>query len=339
MPAPAPAAACATAHANLALVKYWGKRDAALNLPAVGSISLTLSGLTTTTRVHFDPGLTQDECRIDGRPDAGDRIRHCLDLLRARANAACKARVHSRNDFPTGAGLASSASGFAALVTAGAAALGLELDDAERSALARRCSGSAARSIFGGFVEWHRGTADDGHDSVAEPLAPPDAWPLRVLVAVTDESAKPVGSSDGMQRSATSPFMAAWEAAQPADLERARAAIRAQDFAALAEVSEASCLKMHALALSARPGVVYWNGATVAAVHAVRALRAHGHAVFFSIDAGPQLKAVCTPEHAAAVRDALTAVPGVHRIIDCTPGGAARVLARGDAALAVTETS
>ena len=205
-------------------------------------------------------------------------------------------RVTSRNNFPTGAGLASSASGFAALVRAAEAALDLDLSPRERSVVARIGSGSAARSVFGGFVEMHAGTAPDGNDSFAEPLLDAREWPLEVVIAVTAKGEKEIGSRTGMTRSAeSSPYYSAWVAGQPPDLAAARAAIRARDFTALADVAEHNCLKMHAAALAARPPLVYWNGATVECLHTVRQLRAAGVPAFFTIDAGPQLKAVCQP--------------------------------------------
>ena len=322
--------AAAEAHPNIALVKYWGKRDAALNLPAVGSISITLDSLWTRTRVAFEPELAQDQFLLNAAPDEAGarRAAACLDLLRARAGVDLRARVASHNNFPTAAGLASSASGFAALVTAGARALNLELPDAERSILARRCSGSAARSVFGGYVEWAHGSRADGTDSVARPLLAASAWPLRVAVAITSTAAKEVGSSAGMRRTAeTSPFQSAWIAGQEADLAAARAAIAARDFAALAEVSEHSCLKMHALALAAKPGLIYWNGATVECMRRVRGLRAAGTPVFFTVDAGPQVKAVCEPQALDVVRTALAEVPGVLKVVDAGLGEGARLIA------------
>jgi diphosphomevalonate decarboxylase len=322
--------AAAQAQPNIALVKYWGKREAALNLPAVGSISITLDRLWTRTRVRFDERLSEDRFTLDGRtdPDQAARVSRCLDLLRARAGVSWRAEVASRNNFPTAAGLASSASGFAALVTAASAALGLALSDAERSELARRGSGSAARSIFGGYVEWARGSRADGKDSVAHALRAAAEWPLRVVIAVTSQTAKPVGSSEGMRRSAeTSPYHAAWIASQDHDLDAARAAIAARDFEKLADVAEHSCLKMHALALAARPGLIYWNGATVEGLRQIRALRASGVPVFFTVDAGPQLKAVCEPSAAARVAAALAAVPGVLQVVECGLGEGARLVA------------
>lgn len=321
--------AAAQAQPNIALVKYWGKRDAAFNLPVVGSISITLDSLWTRTAVRFDRGLAQDQFELNGNADAEEarRVGACLDLLRQRAGVDCRAHVSSRNNFPTAAGLASSASGFAALVTAGAQALGLSIDDTEKSALARRCSGSAARSIFGGYVEWARGERADGADSVAHELLPAAAWPLRVAVAITSTAAKEVGSGPGMRRTAeTSPFQQAWVDAQESDLAAARAAIAARDFARLAEVSEHSCLKMHGLALAAKPGLIYWNGATVEGMRRVRALRAQGVPVFFTVDAGPQVKAVCEPQALKQVAAALREVPGVLDVVDTGLGVGARAI-------------
>ena len=308
----------ARAGANFALIKYWGKADVRLNVPAVGSISITLDALWSETSVELDPKLATDEFSLNGRtrPEQQGKVSACLDLLRARAGVATRARITSRNNFPTGAGLASSASGFAALVTAGAAALGLELSPRERSIVARQGSGSAARSVFGGFVEMHAGTAADGLDSFAEPLLDAAAWPLEVVIAVTATGEKAVGSSSGMTRSATSsPYYPAWVAGQPADLATARSAIEARDFAALADLAEHNCLKMHAAAIAARPPLLYWNGATVECLHAVRKLRAGGVPVFFTIDAGPQVKAVCAPGARSQVEAALRDVPGVLELL------------------------
>ena len=189
--------AAARARANIALIKYWGKADGGpLNIPAVGSISVTLDALWSDTEVHFDGSLAVDELTLNGRRRSQqlDRVRQCLDLLRARAGVAHAARVTSRNNFPTGAGLASSASGYAALTAAAARALNLTLSARELSIVARQGSGSAARSIFGGFVEMHAGSLPDGSDSFAELLQPAEAWPLELVIAVTSREEKQVSS-------------------------------------------------------------------------------------------------------------------------------------------------
>jgi diphosphomevalonate decarboxylase len=322
--------ATAQAQPNIALVKYWGKRDAALNLPAVGSLSITLDSLWTRTRVELDRALAADELILDGeaaRPAQVARVTRFLDGLRERAGSRIHARVHSRNNFPTGAGLASSASAFAALAVAGSRALGLELAPAELSVIARQGSGSAARSIFGGFVEMARGESPDGRDAHARPLREASEWPLEVVVAITGEQEKSVGSTEGMTRTATtSPYYDTWVRTSEDDLARARDAVARSDFEALADVSEASCLKMHALAMSADPGLLYWNGATVEALHLVRALRRGGTAAFFTIDAGPQVKAVCLPADAVRVAAALAEVPGVMRVLRSPLGAGARLV-------------
>ena len=204
-----------------------------------------------------------------------------LDRVRARAGIATRAEVATENSVPTASGLASSASGFAALALAASRAAGLQLSQSELSELARLGSGSAARSIFGGFVEMARGERADGRDAVASPLALRDdgpPWDLRLVVAITAAGEKAEGSTSAMDRTArTSPFFPAWVASVPADLAEARAAIAAHDLARLGAVAERSALRMHATALAADPAIVYWNGATVAAIHATRALARTRH--------------------------------------------------------------
>jgi diphosphomevalonate decarboxylase len=308
----------ARACANIALVKYWGKADAVLNVPAVGSISITLASLWSETQVRVIPERSSDRFVLNGveTPDQQGRVSRCLDVLRRMGGRHEALEVISHNNFPTGAGLASSASGFAALVTAAATALALPLSDRELSIVARQGSGSAARSIFGGYVEMYAGRAADGSDSFAEPLLAASDWPLEVVVAVTALEHKAVSSGSGMQRSATSSaYYPAWVATHPADLQRARNAILRRDFEQLADVTEHSCLKMHAAALASIPPLLYWNAATVECLQRITALRLAGVPVFFTIDAGPQVKAVCARGARAAVEAALGSVPGVKHLL------------------------
>ncbi|HZP41247.1 MAG TPA: diphosphomevalonate decarboxylase [Candidatus Binatia bacterium] len=324
----AEAATTARANVNIALVKYWGKRDRALNLPATGSISLTLGGLGVEARVAFDGG-GDDRVTIDDAPGHGEealRVRRFLDVVREESGCARAATVETRSTVPRGIGLASSAAAFAALALAGSRAAGLRLEPPALSALARRGSGSAARSIFGGFVEWHRGERADGRDSIAEPLAPPDHWDVRVVVAVVDSAPKAVSSREGMARAAASAFHPAWVDGAEADLAEARAAIRARDLDALGLLAEHSALKMHAVGLAARPPLLYWRGATVECVRRIWALRAEGVTAYATIDAGPQVKALCAPAAAPAVAEALRGVAGVERVLTCAPGGGAEVV-------------
>jgi|SRR5690625_11627 len=319
--------ATARAGANIALVKYWGKRDARLNLPAAGSLSITLADLQTHTTVTADTALARDEFVLDGVPQNAGRVSEVLDLVRALAGRSERCRIESHNSFPTAAGLASSASGFAALVTAAAGSFGLTLPAARLSELARRGSGSAARSIFGGFVEMSAGEREDGSDAVARPLLEAAGWPLEVVVAVTDSSPKAVDSRRGMNHTmATSPYYPAWVDGVAADVDVARKAVAGRDFESLAEVSEYSALKMHASMLAARPGLIYWNGATLSCMHAVRELRAAGTGVFFTIDAGPQIKAVCLPGQGRQVAAKLRSIDGVQRVLTSSLGQGARLV-------------
>jgi diphosphomevalonate decarboxylase len=312
--------ATARAHPNIALIKYWGKRDSVLNLPAAGSISATLGDLWTVMTVDPDESNEQDILTVNGRerPDLLPRVTRCLDAVLGTARPA--ARVKSRANFPIAAGIASSASAFAALVVAADAAGGMHRDTAELASLAGRASGSAARSLYGGFVELR--PVDD--DVAVTCLRPASEWSLRIVIAITDAEPKPVGSTEAMEISReTSPFYARWLEQQSDDLAAARAAIGARDFTELAEVAEHNCLKMHSVMWSSRPPLVYWNGVTLDCMRAVRELRSGGADVFFTIDAGPQVKAFCTVGDEPRVRDALASVSGVTDVLSSGLGEAA----------------
>jgi diphosphomevalonate decarboxylase len=324
--------ATAEARTNIALVKYWGKRDAALNLPAAGSLSMTLDGLVTQTTVEWDPRQQVDRLildRVDAAEEARARVAAFLDLVRERTGSTARAVVTSTTNFPVASGLASSASGFAALALAATRSAGLELTAQDLSVLARRGSGSAARSIFGGFVEMLAGTREDGADAHAVQLVPESAWDVRMLVAVIGQGLpKSVSSRSGMGHTArTSPLFDGFIASVAADLAAARDAIARRDLEALGEVAERSALTMHASALAARPGLVYWRGASVEALHAIRELRREGSACWFTMDAGPHVKVLCTPDgsHARA-KQVLEAIPGVSYTLTAKPGAGARVL-------------
>lgn len=319
--------ALAQAHPNIAFIKYWGNRDDALRLPANGSISMNLSGLWTRTRVTFRDDLPDDTLVLNGQPQHGaalERVRQVLDLVRAMAGLHLPAAVESTNNFPTGAGIASSASAFAALAVAASAAAGLSLDEAALSRLARRGSGSACRSVPGGFVEWLPGTSDA--DSYAISLAPPEHWLLYDCIAVVSTTHKPVGSTQGHALAKTSPLQAARVADAPRRLALCRQAIQQRDFEALAAVIEQDAHLMHAVMQTSTPPLLYWEPATLAVMHEVHRLRAQGIPAAYTIDAGPNVHVICPAEALSVVQQTLQAIPGVRQVLTAAPGGPARLL-------------
>jgi diphosphomevalonate decarboxylase len=315
--------AIARAQPNIALIKYWGKRDLSRNLPATGSISITLETLYTTMRVELDRQLSADTLTVNDQQAPGmlARVSRCLDSVLGPQRPA--ARVQSNSNFPIAAGLASSAAAFAALVVAAQAASGKDLPQSRLASLAGQASGSAARSLYGGFVEL------DNHDDDIRVgcLRAADEWPLEVVVAVTAAGPKPVGSGAAMEISRkTSPFYARWLEQQAQDLAQARQAIADRDFAGLASVTEHNCLKMHSVMWASRPPISYWNSATLDCLQTIRELQADGVAVFFTIDAGPQVKAICPAAEMPRVRDALSGVAGVTDVLVSGIGNGAAVV-------------
>jgi diphosphomevalonate decarboxylase len=203
----------------------------------------------------------------------------------------------------------------------------MELSAEQLSIVARRGSGSAARSVLGGFVEWLAGELSDGSDSYAVPLAAPAHWDLGLVIAIADEGPKAVGSGAGMAHSVKrSPFFPAWLEGHDDDLESVRSGVLARDLGAVGEAMEHNCLKMHAVALAARPPLLYWKPATLAVMQRVRELRLEGLAAYFTIDAGPQVKVLCRIADRDAVADALRRVPGVLRVVLSKPGAAAQLV-------------
>jgi diphosphomevalonate decarboxylase len=320
--------ATAVAYANIAFVKYWGNRNDRLRLPANSSISMNLDGLETRTTVAFDPGWKRDEFTLQGRPQTGDglaRVSAHLDLLRRKAGVSGKARVVSESNFPSGAGIASSASGFAALTVAAAAALGLALTPRELSILARRGSGSASRSIPNGFVEWYAAERDE--ESFAESIAAPDHWRLVDLIAVVDAGHKKTGSTEGNRQARTSPYQEARVMDAPRRLLVCRRAILRRDFPNLAMIIEEETRMMHQVMRSSTPPLEYFEAATLELMRVVPAWRAGGLPVAFTIDAGPNVHCICPEESAAEVERRLRENPAVRRILSARPGYGAKVVA------------
>ncbi|MEZ4655975.1 MAG: diphosphomevalonate decarboxylase [Caldilineaceae bacterium] len=315
---------------NIAFIKYWGVREAALNLPTNNSISMTLADAYTATTVEWDAAgrLDADQIELDGvqlDANAAKRLVTHLDRLRELANVDLRARVASRNNFPAASGIASSASGFAALSVAGARALGLDLSANKLSALARRGSGSASRSIFGGFVEWDQGC--DHESSVAHPMYGPDHWALFDVVAVISSRAKHTSSLSGHSLAASSPLQEGRLAHLDGELQIVRQAIAQRDLHKLGPVIERDALAMHGIMMTSTPSLIYWEPGTIELIQAVRRWREQeAIGVYFTIDAGPNLHLICEEVDVVNVQERLQQIACVEKVIVSSPGAGPQVL-------------
>ena len=323
-------AATARAFPNIALVKYWGKRDETLMLPAAGSLSLTLDAYPTVTTVELDDpsneACDEDRFTLGGAPQRGDslaRVSRFLDIVRELAGSSRRATVTSTNEAPTGAGLASSASGFAALAVAAAAAYGLDLDRPALSRLARRGSGSAARSLVSGVSVWHAGDGDE--TSFAEPVEAPE---MSMVIVTVDGRQKAVSSRVGMRRTAlTSPFYPAWVETTEQSLAAMLEACRDGDFSRIGRITETHAMRMHAVILSADPPIRYLSPTSFAIFDEIAALRDSGVEAYGTADAGPNVEVICRPADAQTVADALA------------PYGSVRVVGAGEGAKLIDPAS
>lgn len=322
----------AYAQPNIALIKYWGKRDATLNLPYSNSIGITLDQPGVHTTIRFSRFYKRDSYSINGRrfhegsANFAPHMRGFLAAIRSKIGSTAKAHITSISAVPVAAGLASSAAAYAALTVAANAALSMNLSERELSTLARIGSGSAARSVGGGFVEWMAGSAANGEDSIAESLYDDAHWPeLRMLICVTDDSAKTRTSREGMRLSQkTSPYFPTWLTENARDLTSARQAIQRRDLEQLGTIAEHNCLKMHAVMLSSRPALFYLNGASIELMRMTETWRRQGILCYFTIDAGCQLKFLCEQSALPTLREQLKATGYARTLYECSPGRGAR---------------
>ena len=325
--------ATAIAPSNIAFVKYWGVADAHLTLPYNESVSMNLDSCSTTTTVTFDPSLDddevliawygQDEQAVSGSPR--ERVVAHLDRIRARAGLETRARVRSANNFPAAAGIASSASGFAALTLAGAAAAGLHLDERELSILARQSgSGSACRSIPDGFVHWQHDGTDEG--SYAVSVAKPEHWDLVDIVAVVDARAKRVGSAENHRLVSSSPYFGVRLQEVPGRVEQTLLAIRDRNLGQLGMVSEADAVSLHVVAMTAVPATFYWTAGTLAVVHALHDWCNEGLFAYFTMDAGANVHVLCSINDRAEVEQRVQALPEVQWTVANGPAVGARLI-------------
>jgi diphosphomevalonate decarboxylase len=318
--------ATAVAHPNIAFIKYWGNADERLRLPASPSLSMNLADLYTRTTVAFEAGLAQDTLLINQGPASGpalERVTAFLDVIRAEAGLTARARLESTSNFPIGSGIASSAAAFAALSVAASAAAGLAADQAALSRRARRGSGSASRSVPAGYCQWLPG---DDDSSVATSLAPPDFWDLCDLVVVVSQAHKEVGSSGGHKLAGSSSLQAARLAGAPDRFAAGRAALLARNLAELGPIIEEDAIIMHAVMMSSHPPLYYWEAATMALIQACQGWRAEGLAVYFTIDAGPNVHLICPAGQAAAVAKLAGKIPGVKAVLSSRAGWGARLV-------------
>ncbi len=328
-----PIKASAIANANIALVKYWGKRDKKLILPNNSSVSVTLKDLYAHTTVDFSKNYDKDIFILNGREFRVGTEEHeytelFLSLVRKIAKSKLRAKVVSNNNFPTAAGLASSAAGFAALAAATNEALKLGLDKKKLSMLARRGSGSATRSIYSGFVKWRKGKKEDGTDSYAKQIADAKYWPdFRIIVCITTKEEKKIKSRAGMaQTVATCPVYNGWLKASKDDLKNIEKAITKKDFTLLGKTAERNCLKMHAIMMTTTPPIFYFNKPTIDVMQSVLGWRKEGIECYFSIDASPQVKIICLEKNVKKIKEKCKNLKGIKKIIVTKPGEGVRIV-------------
>lgn len=320
--------ATAEAHPNIAFIKYWGNVDDRLRLPASPSISMNLAGLHTRTTVTWNASLSSDQLILNDSEQQGaaqQRVSRHLDVIRERLGMSEFAQVESVNNFPMGAGIASSAAAFAALTVAAVGAAGASLSERELSTLARRGSGSASRSVPGGFVVWYTGDTHD--ESYAESIAAPDHWNLVDVIAVVSEVHKRTGSTDGHITASSSDLQTARLAGAVERLEICKNAVLARNFPAFADVVEHDSNLMHAVMMTSRPPLFYWQPTTLTLMQMVREWRlADGLRVCYTLDAGPNVHCLCLSDDADEIVERLQALDGVMDVRRAEAGDGARIV-------------
>lgn len=316
----------AIAPTNIAFTKYWGKKNEVLRLPENGSVSMSLSDLLTTTTVEFSPKYKKDEVTINGggvEEGEAERVIKHLDRVRKLANIDLKAKVVSKNNFPIGTGLSSSASGFAALSLAAASAAGLKLSEKELSILARQGAGSACRSIPGGFVQWLDGNTSE--TSYAKQIFPPSYWEIADVVAIVSEGRKETSSSAGMKEATSSPFMKLRLSRMKEKNKKVKEFIKNRDFKALGELTEQEALELHSIMLTQYPPLIYWTPGTLRIMKLVSHWRAAGIPVYFTINTGQDIHLIVEEKNAEKVVTKLKGLDFVKNIIVNLPGEGTRL--------------
>jgi diphosphomevalonate decarboxylase len=315
----------AIAPSNIAFIKYWGKKQDNLRLPYNDSLSMCLSDAFTTTTVEFSKNLKQDNITIDGKENLkkNQRVIKHLDLIRNTAKTDLKARVVSKNNFPSGTGISSSASGLAALTMATCEALSLNLSTKEISELARQGSGSACRSVPDGFVEWV--SYEDGQ-SFAQSIFPENHWNILDIVAVVNTGQKDVSSTEGQKVAHTSPFFGTRLQKISAKFDLCKAILAKKDFSAFGRLIEAEALELHSIMLTSSPSLIYWEVGTLKLMKAIKKWRAEeGLEAYFTINTGQDVHIICQEKDANQVIQNLKQIEEVRGAIVNYPSKGARI--------------
>lgn len=318
----------AKAHSNIALVKYWGKKDEELIIPFNNSISLTLDEFYTITEVKF---ADKDEFILNGirqSEEETNKIFKFVDLFRKKSNNSEKINISSKNYFPTAAGLASSASGFAALTAALNELYQLELSKKELSIMARKGSGSACRSIFGGIVEWEKG--HDDQTSYAKKIDDAN-WDIGMIAVIINDKKKGVLSRAGMSQTVkTCPFYGSWVTSAEDDIREIKLAIKDKDIESLGKIAEHSALKMHATMMATKPQIIYLQEESLAVMRLVESLRNQGLKCYYTMDAGPNVKIITNSKYKDQIIAELEKIVESDKIIYCGVGPDVEILESGD---------
>ena len=312
--------ATAMAPANIAFIKYWGKRSDALRIPLNDSISMNISSAMTTTTVEFSSTFTQDDISFNDESiseSERQRILKHLDRIRRLAHKQIYAKVVTKNSFPKGTGIASSASGFAALSLAGARAIGVSLSEKELTILARLGSGSAARSIPDGFVWWHAGKKSK--DSYAESLYPATWWNICDMVCIVSKETKKISSTDGMDAVKTSTNWRSRVQQIPEKITAMQEALRTKNIHAFGTLIEEDAISMHCVMMTQKPPLFYWNDATLRVIDYIYTLRESGIPAYYTMDAGPNVHVLCEEKNMEIVNTTLQKVAGVQSVIVNAP--------------------
>ena len=307
--------ATARAHSNIAFVKYWGRKDEILRLPTNGSISMNLSNLFSTTTVEFSPALPEDDITINNIKDktVNDKVSKHLDRIRTLSKVNSFAKVVSHNSFAASAGMASSASGFAALTLAGITSAGSKLSEKEVSILARQGSGSACRSIPNGFVEWLDG--DTSNESYAKSIFNESYWAICDIVTIISKEKKDVATSVGQQRVDSSIFFQTRLENIKTKIEQCHKLIEMKDFENFGKLIEMEALELHSIMLTSWPSLIYLEPESLIVMKLVHQLRAEGILVYFTIDAGPNIHVICLQKDSDLINKKLLNLSGVKETI------------------------